>query len=240
MQIIPAIDIRGGNCVRLFQGKFSEETVYSSDPVSMALKFEKEGAARIHIVDLDGACSGRMENEDIIGSIASGVSVPVQVGGGIRDEKIADSLLSKGVSKVIMGTAAVCNRKLLKKVVKKWPGRVSVGIDSSGGRVATSGWKELSSEKAHKLAAEMEKEGVGEIIVTDIKRDGTLKGPSLNQIRKIAGAVNIPVIASGGVGSLDDIASVKKLGIKNLWGIIVGKAIYSGAFSLEEAIRVAK
>lgn len=236
MIIIPAIDIRGGNCVRLRQGNFSDETIYSSDPVEVAKKFKQQGAQRIHVIDLDGAFSGKSKNADVIVRIAAETELPVQTGGGIRNYEIIKKLLGSGIQKVIMGTAAIYDRQLLRRALNEWPGRISVGIDSKSGKVAVKGWKDVSSKRADKLALEMEKEGVGEIIVTDIKTDGMLKGPNLKWIEKIASGLSIPVIASGGISSIEDIKAIKNLGQDNISGIIVGKAIYSANVSLSEAI----
>ncbi len=240
MIVIPAIDIRGGNCVRLRQGRPEEETVYFSDPLSVARQFEEDGAERIHIVDLDGAFSGTMKNREIIKKIASSVKVPLQVGGGIRDFLAIKELFGAGVSRVIMGTSAIKDRDLLRRALKNWPGKISVGIDSESGNVAIGGWTDVTSTKAESLASEIEKEGVDEIIVTDIKTDGMLTGPNFEWVEKIARSLSISVIASGGVSSIRDIERIRDLEPGNITGIIVGKALYSGGFSLKEAIEAGR
>ncbi len=178
-----------------------------------------------------------MKNAEIIKKIALSVDVPVQVGGGIRDYRTVDELLGAGVSRIIMGTSAIQDRKLLRKALRNWPGKISVGIDSTSGKVAIGGWKDVTSKKARELAAEMEEEGVDEIIVTDIKKDGMLEGPNLMWIEKIAREAGVSVIASGGVSSIRDIENIKNLEPDNIIGVIVGKALYSGDFSLAEAIK---
>ncbi len=240
MLVIPAIDLRNGNCVRLFQGKFNKETIYSRKPVTVAQLWKQQGAARIHIVDLDGAFSGTMKNRSIIYNIAEMVDIPIQVGGGIRNYKTVKELIENGVSRVIIGSSAINDRELLEKIILKWPGRIIVGIDSSSGKVAIGGWKDITDKPAAELAGEAEEMGVKEIIVTDIEKDGTLKGPNFKWIKKIARAVSISVIASGGVSSLEEIKKFKNMNLDNLFGVIVGKALYSRDIKLSDAIAAAQ
>ncbi|MFC2048655.1 1-(5-phosphoribosyl)-5-[(5-phosphoribosylamino)methylideneamino]imidazole-4-carboxamide isomerase [Elusimicrobiota bacterium] len=237
MQIIPAIDLRGGNCVRLTQGKLSKETLFSKEPLIVAKLWQAQGAKRLHVVDLDGAFSGKMKNGNIIKKIIKELDIPVQIGGGIRDYDTIRSLIKAGASRVILGTAAIYDEKLLKTAIKKWTDRIIIGIDSSAGKVAIGGWKNITTKWATTLALEMERIGIKEIIITDIKKDGTLEGPNYKWIQKIANKVSIDVIASGGVSGLDDVMKLKELGLKNLSGIIVGKALYKDQFNLAEAVR---
>ncbi len=239
MIIIPAIDIRGGNCVRLIQGRLEEETIYSSDPMLMAKLWQAQGAECLHIVDLDGAFSGKMKNADIIYKIIKEISIPVQVGGGIRDYDTVKELIEKGVHRVIIGTAAVYDKDFLKAIIKKWPDNITVGIDSFSGKVAIGGWRNITAKWAGALAQEMEELGVREIIITDIKKDGTLKGPNFKWIKKIAEMVNMSIIASGGISNISDIRKLKNLNIAHLFGVIVGKALYTDSVMLPEAIGVA-
>ncbi len=240
MIVIPAVDVRGGRCVRLKQGRPENETVYSPDPVMMAKLWESKGARLLHMVDLDGAFTGSMKNMDIVIETARSLDIPLQAGGGIRDPETVRELIEGGVSRVILGTSAVKDRDFLKDLLERYPERISVGIDAVEGRVAVSGWQEVSSEEATELARGVEKMGVSEIIVTDIKKDGMMKGPGIKWIRKIARAVEIPVIAAGGISGIDDILALRDLGIENLKGVIVGKALYRDNNFLSEAIRVTR
>ncbi|MDA3792793.1 MAG: 1-(5-phosphoribosyl)-5-[(5-phosphoribosylamino)methylideneamino]imidazole-4-carboxamide isomerase [Elusimicrobia bacterium] len=245
MLVIPAIDLKGGNCVRLYQGKIDEETIYSKEPLTVAKLWQSQGAKRIHIVDLDGAFSsknsgknsGKMKNREIIYSIVNEIDIPVQTGGGIRDYKTVKELIKNGVGRVILGTSAISDRELLEKVISKWPDKIIVGIDSSSGKVAIDGWQDITDKNAIDLAGEMEGLGIKEIIITDIKKDGTLQGPSFKWIEKIADAVDISVIASGGVSTVEDIKKFKSMDLDNLTGVIVGKALYTGSMKLSEAIK---
>ena len=240
MIIIPAVDIRKGNCVRLSQGRPEDETIYSPDPLLVAKLWQAQGARLVHIVDLDGALTGRMENRELILKIAKELDIPVQVGGGIRDYETVRYLLEGGVERVIIGTSAVYDREFLKSLIKKHKDHLSVGIDSVDGKVAIGGWKNVTSRLASTFAKGMERMGVGEIIVTDIKKDGMLGGPNLKMIKKIAERVSIPVVAAGGISSVEDISNLKELKIDNLKGVIVGKALYRDDDFLTEAIRIAQ
>ncbi|MBS4007716.1 MAG: 1-(5-phosphoribosyl)-5-[(5-phosphoribosylamino)methylideneamino]imidazole-4-carboxamide isomerase [Clostridium sp.] len=239
MLIIPAVDIRGGRCVRLVHGDLSKETVYHEDPLEMALRWEAEGAARIHLVDLDGAFQGGMQNSAVIERIARAVKVPVQVGGGIRDEARASELLERGVSRVILGTVAVTSPQLVEALCSRFPGQVLVGIDARAGKVAIRGWVEEAELSAIDLARKMENLGVREIIYTDINRDGTLQGPNLAALEEMARAVNQQVIASGGVSSLNDLEKLCLLESLGVSGVILGQALYTGRVDLRAALTIA-
>lgn len=238
MIVIPAVDLKDGNCVRLTRGKPENETVYSKDPVKMAKLWQSKGAGRLHIIDLDGAFSGKMGNGDIIERIVEEIQIPVQVGGGIRELPVIEDLIDKGVRRVIMGSAAIYDKDLVKKAVKRWPDRITVGIDSDSGKVAVKGWKDITQISAIDLARQMEQIGVTELIVTDIKKDGTLEGPNIKWIEKIAGSVSVPVIGAGGMSELEDVRNLKRAEINNLKGIIIGKALYSNSIELSRAIEV--
>jgi phosphoribosylformimino-5-aminoimidazole carboxamide ribotide isomerase len=237
MLVIPAIDLKSGNCVRLLQGKKDAVTVYSNDPGETAKKWESSGAKLLHIVDLDGAFSGTQENFDAIVRIRKSVKIMLQVGGGIRDSGNLLKLFSAGIDRVIIGTAAVEDPEFLTSSCRKYPGRVLTGIDAKDGMVAIKGWEEVTSITAQELARRLELVGVAGVIYTDIGRDGMLSGPNIEATREMAENVRIPVIASGGVSCMDDIKNLMQ--IKNLWGAITGKAIYSGKLDLGEAIRCA-
>lgn len=238
MLVIPAIDLKKGQCVRLFQGKKDEVTTYSSDPAATAKIWESYGAKVLHIVDLDGAFTGSQKNLDAILKIRRLVKIPLQVGGGIRKIGNVVKLISSGIDRVIIGTAAIEDPEFVTEACNEYPGRVLVGIDAKDGMVAIKGWQEVTSIDARELARRLELIGIGGIIYTDISRDGTLWGPNLEAIEKIVDSVNIPVIASGGVSSIEDIRNLMR--IKNLRGVITGKAIYSGSLDLKEAIKISK
>lgn len=232
--ILPAIDLKGGRCVRLTQGEMDSETVYAEDPVAMARDWEAQGAARLHLVDLDGAVAGQAVHASVIGRIIESISIPVQVGGGIRDLAQIEKYLSLGAAGVILGTAALQNRSLVREACLKFPGKILAGIDSKGGKVAIRGWKEVCPEPPTRLAAEMQDAGVASIILTDIERDGMLTGPNLGLLEEVAQQVDIPLIASGGITTLKQVAQLSKL--MGVGGMIVGKALYAGRFTLQEAL----
>jgi len=240
MEVIPAIDLSKGKCVRLYQGRADKETVYFDDPLEVARMWEGKGARRLHMVDLDGAFKGVPQNQEIIKKIASSLSIPIQVGGGIRDEDTVKGLLALGISRVIMGTAAVSNPSLVKTLVKKFGDSIMVGVDAQDGMVAVKGWVESSTLKALDLVKVMETVGVKEVVYTDIARDGTLEGPNLEATKEIAENTSISIIASGGVSSLADIRGARELETSGISGIIVGQALYKGKFTLEEALQAAK
>ncbi len=237
MLIIPAIDLKQGRCVRLTQGRMDAETVYSTDPARIARRWAGLGASLIHLVDLDGAVEGGARNFSAIREIIASIDVPVQIGGGIRDEKTARTYLDiERVKRIIIGTAACEDPSLVEALTKRYPGRVAVGIDAKDGMAAIKGWVEVTGEKAVDLAQRLEGRGVACIIYTDISRDGMLKGPNVEATREIAESVSIPVVASGGISSVKDIESYR--GVR-LEGIIIGKALYSGGVDLKEAIEAA-
>lgn len=236
MLIIPAVDIRGGRCVRLVHGEPDRETVYHQDPVDAALRWECEGAGMLHVVDLDGAFAGQLENAAVIGRIVSAVRIPVQVGGGIRDVDTAEDLLARGVERVILGTVAVTDPEVVESLCSRFPGRVMVGIDARNGKAAIRGWTDDADCKATDLACRMVRLGVREIIYTDIYRDGTLAGPNLEALREMAETVDATVIASGGISSLADIKNLLGLEPLGVTGVIVGQALYTGRLRLADAL----
>lgn len=240
MLIIPAIDIQNGQCVRLVQGDISRKTVYYEDPLEAALLFESEGAGRLHLVDLDGAFGGRVKNLATVKRIVTGVSVPVQVGGGIRNSEDAARLLELGVDRVILGTAAVNDPALVESLCRSFPGSVAVGIDARNGWVSVRGWVENTAVRALDLGRRMQDCGVAEIIYTDISRDGTLAGPNIPALREMAKNLDIGVIASGGISGLDDIKSVCTLSSDGVTAVIVGKALYENRFTVAEALAVVR
>jgi len=240
MQVIPAIDIKEGRCVRLRQGKMTEETVYAVNPVEVAKRWEQAGARLLHVVDLDGAVGGAPKNQRVIHDIATAVSIPLQVGGGIRDLKTIENYRASGIHRVILGTAVVQQRTLIVEACQRFPKAILAGIDAMDGRVAVDGWKTVTQEKATDLAKDLEGIGLAAIVYTDIKRDGMLSGPNLDAIRQLIECVSTPVIASGGVTTLEDLKSLKKLEPLGLSGAIIGKALYAGTLDLAEALSVAE
>jgi phosphoribosylformimino-5-aminoimidazole carboxamide ribotide isomerase len=238
MIVIPAIDLKDGLCVRLLQGRKDAVTTYSDDPASTARKWEACGAKLLHVVDLDGAFTGSQKNLDAIVKIRESVVIDIEVGGGIRDMKKIDELIDMGINRIILGTAIIENPSLLVKACENHAGRIIVGIDAKDGKVAVKGWVEVTEFTAKELARDVERNGASGIIYTDISRDGMLTGPNVNAMREMVETVNIPVIASGGVSSIDDIKALME--IKNLYGVITGKAIYSGAIDLKEAIKISQ
>ncbi|MEM8612297.1 MAG: 1-(5-phosphoribosyl)-5-[(5-phosphoribosylamino)methylideneamino]imidazole-4-carboxamide isomerase [Cyanobacteria bacterium P01_H01_bin.105] len=237
MDVIPAIDLLGGRCVRLFQGDYDQSQVFGDDPVAVACRWAEQGAARIHLVDLDGAKAGKPENWQAITEIVKAVDVPVQVGGGLRDRNRVVELFDLGVQYAILGTVAVENPDLVGELSTDFPGRIFVGIDARDGKVATRGWLETSTVMADDLAQRMGELGAAAIIYTDIKRDGTLKGPNLEALRELAGKIDTPIIASGGVSSMSDLLSLLGVAPLGVSGVIVGKALYTGNVDLSEAIK---
>jgi phosphoribosylformimino-5-aminoimidazole carboxamide ribotide isomerase len=237
MKIIPAIDLKGGQCVRLLQGRKKDVTVYSDDPAATALRWALKGADIIHIVDLDGAFSGAQKNLDSIVRIRKAVDITLELGGGIRDIETIDLLVSIGIERIILGTAAIENPELLKRASQKYPNRIIVGIDAKNGNVAVKGWEEVTKVTAMELALAVEKDGAAGIIYTDISKDGMLSGPNIKATNEIAQAVRIPVIASGGISTIEDIKHL--LSITGLYGAITGKAIYSGSLDLSLALALA-
>ena len=237
MEILPAIDLLDGRCVRLYQGDYQQSQIYHENPVEVARQWAEQGATRLHVVDLDGAKVGKPVNLAAIEAIVRAISIPVQVGGGLRDRASAAQLLKLGVERVILGTVAVEQPELIASLCQEFPQQIVVGIDARNGKVATRGWLETSTVEATDLAQQMEKLGAAAIIYTDIHRDGTLVGPNLDALREIAAPLDIPVIASGGVSALRDLLSLLSLESLGVTGVIVGKALYTGDVNLEEAIR---
>jgi len=237
MIIYPAIDIKDGKCVRLVQGRFDDETVYSDDPVEVALKWERLGAQFLHIVDLDGARMGEPRNAKVISEIAARVSIPVQMGGGIRSVDKVEAALNSGVKRVILGTSAIKDPELVKFVLKEYGRSIAIGIDARNGKVAIEGWEKTSEFTAVDFAKKMQSLGAKTIIYTDISRDGMLSGPNFKAMEEMVGAVDVDVIASGGVGRIEDIRDLKKTGVS---GVIIGKALYTGNVDLKQALEIAK
>lgn len=239
MRIVPAVDIRGGLCVNLVQGKYDQETVFSSDPVAQAVQWFSEGAAMVHIVDLDGAREGRCCVESQLMEMARH-GVPFEVGGGIRNIETVRKLISLGTQRVILGTAAWRNPAFLKAAATEFPGRIVAGIDARDGKVAVSGWYEVTETDAVEFARKMEQDGACRIIFTDVGSDGMMQGPNLDTTAAVADAVNIPVTASGGVSSVHDVHRLRNLEKNGVDEVIVGRALYLKAFTLPEAIEAAQ
>jgi phosphoribosylformimino-5-aminoimidazole carboxamide ribotide isomerase len=237
--VIPAIDLKAGKCVRLRQGRMEEATVYGEEPGEMARHWEHLGARRLHVVDLDGAFAGRPENLEAIRTIRRAISIPVELGGGVRDEATADRLLGEGIDFVILGTVALEDPSLVGRLAARHPGRILVGIDATGGRVAVRGWAEVTAVKAVDLARTLSDAGAAGFIFTDIERDGMQTGVSLEATAEFAKASRVPVIASGGVTNLEDIRRLKPLEALGVAGVITGRALYEGSLDLVEAQRTA-
>lgn len=238
MDLYPAIDIRGGQCVRLYQGDYDQETVYGDDPVAQAQRFAEAGAPWIHVVDLDAARSGDPMNRDVIGAIAQAVAVPVQTGGGVRNRDAAEALIERGVSRVVIGTAALSNPELVADLAQDM--QVAVGLDARGRDVAVHGWTQGSGRDLFDVIAQFEQCGVAAFVITEIGRDGTLEGPDIEGLTQALEATAVPIIASGGVGTLEHLAALANISVagKRIAGAIVGKAIYEGTVDLHEALAV--
>ncbi|MFD2614020.1 1-(5-phosphoribosyl)-5-[(5-phosphoribosylamino)methylideneamino]imidazole-4-carboxamide isomerase [Paenibacillus gansuensis] len=235
--IYPAIDIRGGKCVRLVQGDYNQETVYNENPGAAARAWEEQGASWIHLVDLDGAKAGHPVNDELIGEIARSVSVPVQMGGGLRTEADVERLLTLGVSRVILGTAAIEDKAFVRKVLQEYGERIAIGLDARDGYVATRGWLETSEVKAEDLAVELAGYGAKTFIFTDISRDGMMGGPNVEAIVSLAKVSGQTVIASGGVSRFGDLERLAGHREEGVGGAIVGKALYTGSIELSQAVR---
>ncbi len=238
MLIIPAIDIKEGRCVRLTEGQFEDVEIFSDDPVMMAVKWADKGAKMLHVVDLDGARYGKLANISLVEQIIKKVNIPVQVGGGIRSYKEVERLINLGTSRIILGTILWKDKVLAKRLFDEFSEKIIAGIDARDGHVAIEGWQNITSIDALDFAGEMERLGVRRIIYTDIKRDGTLKGPNVANIKRIIKKLNIPLIVSGGIASLTDIKELKKFEALGIEGIIIGKALYKGNILLEEALEL--
>jgi len=239
MLVVPAIDLQDGKCVRLLRGEMDTATVYGDDAVAMGVRWVDEGAQYLHVVDLDGAVGGAPVNEERIAALAAAIPIPVEVGGGIRSLEQAKRYFEAGVDRVILGTAALEDPETVRNVCDAYPGRVAVGIDARGGRVAVKGWKETSTASAVDLARRAQQLGAARIIYTDISRDGTQQGVNAPATLRVARAVEIPVTASGGVGALDDIEKLLPCEEEGVDAVIIGRALYTGAVRLGDAIRIA-
>ena len=238
MEVIPSIDIRGGLCVRLHQGDYARETVYSDDPNGVGLRWRREGACRLHVVDLDGAAEGMPVNLQVISSLASRVGIPIQVGGGVRSFEAAQRLLDCGAGRVVLGTVAVQDPELVQRLVRVWGSNsVVVAVDARGGKVAIKGWREDTDVSAGELVRQMEEIGVSRFLYTDIARDGTLTSPNFDAIRDLSSQTVHPILASGGISSTEHVVRLATIGVE---GAILGRALYTGDIELKSAIAAAK
>lgn len=233
MEVIPAIDLKDGRCVRLYQGDFTRESVFSDDPAAVARRWEEEGAVRLHVVDLDGAAEGGPRNTPLIEAIVKAVEMPVQVGGGIRSLQTLAEYLEMGVKRVVLGTSAVEDADLVEEACRRYGEAVVIGVDARDGYVATSGWTRKTQVPASRLVVQMEGLGVRRFIYTDIARDGTLTSPNFDEVARILSLVSVPVIASGGISSIEHLVELQGLGVE---GAIVGRALYTGDVDLGRAI----
>ena len=236
MQVWPAIDLRGGNCVRLLQGDYARETVFGHDPAAMAQRWVSEGAEYLHLVDLDGARDGKSGNFDAVKSIVSAVDIPCELGGGIRDEQTIELMLSLGLTRLVIGTKAVKDPAWFRQVSSRFPGRLAVGIDARDGLVASEGWRESSQVEATELARSLADQPIAAVIYTDIARDGMMAGPNFMAMAEMRRAVSVPVIASGGITTADDVRRLAEAGMD---GCIIGRALYEGSLTLNEALAAA-
>jgi phosphoribosylformimino-5-aminoimidazole carboxamide ribotide isomerase len=235
--IYPAIDIRGGRCVRLVEGDFSRETIFDSDPVDAACRWAAQGAEWLHVVDLDGAVEGRSVNSEAISAIGAAVGVPIQLGGGLRTEAAIESAFELGIDRAILGTSALRQPDLVGAAATRWPGRIAVGLDARDGKLSADGWLNATELNPINVARDLEQAGVRHFIFTDIRRDGTLAGPNIEALQELIMSIGSDVIASGGVGKIGDIESVRETGAS---GVIIGRALYDGRVDLAESIRVAR
>ena len=239
MTVYPAIDLRGGRCVRLLQGAFERETVYGDDPVAVARGFEAAGARWLHVVDLDGARAGHPVQHELVARICAAVHIPVQVGGGLRDRAAIEAAFATGASRVVVGTTAAHDPDRCGELCAAHPGRVVVGLDVRAGQVRVAGWTEAATPDPLALARRVATLGAAAIVYTDIARDGTERGPDLERTSAIARAAGVPVIASGGIGSLDDVRAVAARAADGVAGMIIGRALYTGAIRLDDALEAA-
>ena len=233
MEIIPAIDIRGGRCVRLYQGDYKQETVFNEDPVTAALAWYSQGARWLHIVDLDGAIAGEPRNMEVVEEIIKERNLSIELGGGIRREDVAEKLLRQGVSRLVLGTAAVEDRELVRKLCQRFGEAVAVSLDVRDGKIAVHGWQKDTVVEVLQLSHEMVRAGVRRLIYTDIKRDGTLTEPDFDMIKRLITKIDVPVVVAGGISRLEHLRRIKELGAE---GAIIGKALYTGDINLGEAI----
>ena len=237
-ELIPAIDLKGGHCVRLKQGRMDDATVYGDDPGAMAAHWQSLGAKRLHVVDLDGAFAGKPANREAIRAICSEMHIPVQLGGGLRDLTMIESTLNLGVDRVILGSIAVANPSLVEEACRAFPGQICVGIDAKGGMVAVHGWDDVTDVTAVDLARKFEDAGVASIIYTDIARDGMMTGPNIEETVNLARAISIPVIVSGGVARMDDVTACAKHVNDGICGAITGRAIYENSIDFADAMKL--
>jgi phosphoribosylformimino-5-aminoimidazole carboxamide ribotide isomerase len=237
MIIYPAIDLRDGKAVRLVEGDFARETVFDANPVDAALRWQNEGAEWLHVVDLDGARTGSTSNAEAIAAIRSAVQIPIELGGGVRSQEVAERYFTMGIDRVILGTAAVENPELVESLVATWGARVAVGLDARDGKLALSGWLEQSEQNAIDHALTLRQSGVESFIITDIRKDGKLQGPNLELLEQAQFALQSGVIASGGISTIHDVQAVAAIGVD---GAIIGRALYDGRISLAEAIATAR
>jgi len=240
MIIFPAIDLKGGQCVRLKKGVMADATVFNPDPADQARNFQAQGFAWLHCVDLDGAFAGKSANSDAIRAIRAAITLPIQLGGGIRDMAAVESWLGLGINRVILGTAALTDPDFVKEAARKFPGQVVVGADAKGGKIATQGWADVSELTPIELGKRFVDAGVAAILFTDIDGDGLLQGVNIGATAALARALPIPVIASGGVGSLADIENLKAAKVANIEGVVVGRALYDGRIDPEQALAAAR
>jgi phosphoribosylformimino-5-aminoimidazole carboxamide ribotide isomerase len=240
MIVIPAVDIKAGRCVRLRQGRMEDETIYSDAPEDMAQRWVSQGAERLHLVDLDGAAQGRPVNQEAVRRAASAVSVPVQLGGGIRSLETIETYLAAGVSQVILGTSAIKDPGFAEAACREFPGRIILGLDARGGKVAVEGWTEETGLSPASVGRRYQDLGISAIIFTDIERDGMESGPNVEGARVLARSLEIPVIVSGGISGIEDVAKVARLAQDGVAGMITGRALYQGSLDLAAAIRETK
>jgi len=233
MEIIPAVDIKGGKCVRLYQGDYNRETVFDEYPVTAALTWYSQGARWLHIVDLDGAVAGEPKNMAVVEEIIKETGLLIELGGGIRQEDVAEKLLRQGVGRIVLGTAAIENRELVKKLCQKFSEAIAVSLDARDGTIAIRGWQKNTPVEILQLSREMADTGVSRLIYTDIKRDGTLTEPNFDMIKRLTAATSVPVIVAGGISRLEHLQKLRELGVE---GAIIGKALYTGDINLGEAI----
>jgi phosphoribosylformimino-5-aminoimidazole carboxamide ribotide isomerase len=233
MEIIPAVDIRGGKCVRLYQGDYKQETLFCDDPVTAALTWYSQGARWLHVVDLDGAVAGEPRNMEVVGQIMKETGLLIEFGGGVRQEEVAEQVLRQGVSRIILGTVAIENRELVEKLCWQFGEAIAVSLDARDGKIAIHGWQKNTVVEMIQLSREMIDAGVRRFIYTDIKKDGSLTEPNFDMIGKLVGEVNVPIIVAGGISGLEHLRRIKELGAE---GAIIGKALYTGDIDLGEAI----
>jgi phosphoribosylformimino-5-aminoimidazole carboxamide ribotide isomerase len=233
MEIIPAIDIRDGKCVRLYQGDYSQQTVFDENPAAVALRWKSQGARWLHVVDLDGAAEGELRNMTVVEGIIRTSSLLVELGGGIREENVAEEVLHKGVSRIILGTVAIEKPDLVGKLCQRFGEAVIVGLDARDGRIAIHGWQEDTAIDVLQLGREMVELGARRFIYTDIKRDGTLSEPNFDALERLIAGVRVPIIASGGISGLEQLQRLKVMGVE---GAVIGRALYTGDIDLQEAI----